>query len=725
MTIPDPEPCREQDKGKFEVVRRDGWARIGKFHTPHGIIDTPTLLPVINPNIKTITPREMWDEYGIQGLITNSYIIWKHPNLKEPALENGIHNLLDYPGFIMTDSGTFQAYIYGDVEVGAEEIVKFQHEIGVDVATMLDVFTRPDMSYREWDEAVIETEKRANPAIIAAGDTMLNGPIQGGLDISLRQKSAEIMSKHPFTVHPIGGIVPIMEQQRYSEFFDLILASNSTLPSGRPVHFFGCGHPMLFPLSIALGADLFDSAAYVLFARDGRLLSPEGTVHLEKLEEWPLLTLALRNITPAEVRQMSLEKRTEILARANLEVTFAELAKCRQAIRDGTIWRLAEQRSHCNPELRAAWIGLQNQFKQGKWNNMVTVQNPHRKGGVRCLDELSSSRPDILSAHRNIQRFWRPPPSSWKEDDSPPLAVVFTDVPQPHRAYLSRTINHLLATQPNAIPLISTAAGLLPYSLEDLSPFAHLETLDSTDLSSQEEFIKGGLAKIGLSNINFEILKWEEKYSQMEGKLVSLFEGKGLSNEQLFSYKDGGVMEKVRLWLSRWATLDKLALFSNSDYSLLWQEIQHSTFVHSRTGRIKNVHLKSGAHIASPRLTDGGISLTNDGAVWLHSMHSSNTVGSLGEGGETVNPVGIPRVVVEDDAIPFIRKGRNVFHGFILRVDSWIRPGYSCAILNSNGELIGHGVSRCEAKDMLSLGKGIAVRTRGGMKNDSSAKRNH
>ena len=52
----DPAPCREDDDGLFEVTVRDGRARLGKLHTAHGILDTPTLLPVINPNIRTIEP---------------------------------------------------------------------------------------------------------------------------------------------------------------------------------------------------------------------------------------------------------------------------------------------------------------------------------------------------------------------------------------------------------------------------------------------------------------------------------------------------------------------------------------------------------------------------------------------------------------------------------------------------------------------------------------------
>jgi 7-cyano-7-deazaguanine tRNA-ribosyltransferase len=126
-------PCREGDHGKFEMTERDGWARLGKLHTSTHVLNTPCLLPVINPNIRTVEPRELWERYGFEALITNSYVIWKHEKLKSKALSDGVHDLLDYPGVVMTDSGTFQNYVYGDVEVGVEEIVEFQREIGVDI----------------------------------------------------------------------------------------------------------------------------------------------------------------------------------------------------------------------------------------------------------------------------------------------------------------------------------------------------------------------------------------------------------------------------------------------------------------------------------------------------------------------------------------------------------------------------------------------------------------
>ena len=64
----------------FEILRRDGMARIGKFTTTSGrTVETPTLLPVINPKIKTVLPRELYDEFGFGAMITNSYIIKNTP----------------------------------------------------------------------------------------------------------------------------------------------------------------------------------------------------------------------------------------------------------------------------------------------------------------------------------------------------------------------------------------------------------------------------------------------------------------------------------------------------------------------------------------------------------------------------------------------------------------------------------------------------------------------
>jgi len=131
---------------RFEIKDRDASGRLGKLTTPHGTVSTPTLLPVINPNKMIITPTEMRHVFDVEMVITNSYIIRNHAALRNHAVEKGVHDLIDFKGPIMTDSGTFQSYIYGSVTVEPLEIIEFQKQIGVDVGTILDVFGTPDQT---------------------------------------------------------------------------------------------------------------------------------------------------------------------------------------------------------------------------------------------------------------------------------------------------------------------------------------------------------------------------------------------------------------------------------------------------------------------------------------------------------------------------------------------------------------------------------------------------
>jgi 7-cyano-7-deazaguanine tRNA-ribosyltransferase len=679
----DTSPCRPQDLGKFEIKERDGVARIGRLFTNHGILETPMLLPVVNPNIRTIEPREMWDDFGVQALITNSYVIWKHEKLRAPALEHGVHELLDFPGIIITDSGTFQSYVYGDIDVGVKEIVAFQRDIGVDIGTMLDVFGRPDQSLEELKEAVSKTIERAPLSLDEAGpNLLLNGPIQGGLYDFLRSESAEKMGsvsgKHRgFTVHPIGGIVPIMERHRYLDLAKIIIAVRETIPANRPIHLFGCGHPMLFPMSIALGVDMFDSAAYALFARDGRLLTPDGTVRIENLKEWPFASRILNGISPSEVREMEDIERTDLLARYNLEITQAELAKCREAVRSGKIWALVEQRSHSSPELREAFLFLKDRLIQNNdfsSSEIIRSSSPIRSGSERWTSD-SSSRPHLLHANTLIRERWTPPLKNWKgESMNGANILLIKSGRSPWRDSVKSDIIHALSKKPNQIPIIQTPNGLLPFDLEDWAPLCHIQAFDSV-WSSIPSPSDESLRDLGLNSSSISILHSTGEVTNKE------------------------VRVQIHEWLEHSQISAKCSVFLGSTRESTANWLEGISVDRSSTGRIRNVFSSDGRHILSPRLHDGGISLTNEGAKDLHS---------LGEGP--------PRLVLQDDAIPFVRDGRNVIHGFIEGVDDNIAPGLPCLIVDSNGDLVAHGVSRCTSNEILKFTKGIAIRTRGGIK---------
>ncbi len=178
----------------FELKERDGLARICELTTKHGKVTTPALLPVVNPNFLTITPAEMKERFGVQMLITNSYIIRRTEQLREKALADGIHAMLGFDGPVMTDRGTFQDFVYGDVKIDPDEIVKFQAAIGSDIGTILDIFSEPGFTLEQTEKAVDETVRRARTASPLRGEMLLAGTVQGGTYPELRQRCASELS---------------------------------------------------------------------------------------------------------------------------------------------------------------------------------------------------------------------------------------------------------------------------------------------------------------------------------------------------------------------------------------------------------------------------------------------------------------------------------------------------------------------------------------------------
>jgi len=238
----------KNNNNMFELKERDGLARIGIIKTRHGNILTPALLPVINPHFMIISPKKML-RMGAQGIITNSYIIYKDEELREKALKNGIHSLLSFNKPIMTDSGSFQLYVYGKIDMDPIEIIKFQNEIKSDIGTILDIFSKKQ-DYERAKKEINETIKRARNSMKYKGDMLIAATIQGGIFEDLRRECARRLAKIDADIYPIGGVVPLMENQKYMELAKIIVASKRELPPSKPVHLFGAGHPIIFPIAL-------------------------------------------------------------------------------------------------------------------------------------------------------------------------------------------------------------------------------------------------------------------------------------------------------------------------------------------------------------------------------------------------------------------------------------------------------------------------------------------
>lgn len=382
---------------KFEILDKDAGGRIGRLRTPHGTVETPTVMPVINPNIQLIPPKEMRN-FGAEILITNSYIIYRKEELKSVALEKGLHGLLDFDGPIMTDSGSFQLSVYGSVEVTNEEILRFQQKIGSDIIVPLDIPTPPDVHYRRAEEELATTVER----LVAArkfiqGEQLLAGPVQGSTYPELREKAASHLKDLNFEVYPLGAVVPLMEAYRYTELVDVIAASKKGLSPASPVHLFGAGHPMMFALAVALGCDLFDSAAYALYAKDGRYITVNGTYHVEKMNYLPCSCPICSRYSADELKKA--DNREELLGRHNLYATFAEIRLIKQCIKDGKLLELVEQRCRAHPRLLD---GLKEFYTHSPWLEQF---DPATKNTFFYCGPESASRPEVLRFGKRLDRF--------------------------------------------------------------------------------------------------------------------------------------------------------------------------------------------------------------------------------------------------------------------------------------------------------------------------------
>src|SRR5512138_2804260 len=126
----------------FESLDSDIAGRSGRLVVGKKTVKTPALLPVINPHLPLITPREL-REMGIEALITNAYIFSQSRQFRERALNEGLHRVLDFDGVIMTDSGSFRLSVYGKVSITNTETLAFQRDIGSDIWVPLDIPTSP------------------------------------------------------------------------------------------------------------------------------------------------------------------------------------------------------------------------------------------------------------------------------------------------------------------------------------------------------------------------------------------------------------------------------------------------------------------------------------------------------------------------------------------------------------------------------------------------------
>ncbi|NWG08916.1 MAG: tRNA guanosine(15) transglycosylase TgtA [Nitrososphaerales archaeon] len=380
----------------FEVKATDLAGRVGKLRTKSGVLETPCILPVVHPARQSIAPREM-AKLGFDAVMTNAYITLKV--FGKMAEEKGIHKIIDYDGTIMTDSGGYQLLKYGNIDVTPKEMAVFQEKIGSDMALVLDTPTGIDVDRRRASETIRITLKAAKETLESAkgGGTLWVGPIQGGSYLDLLKKSAELTGKMRFDIFALGSPTEVMEAYNFVLLAKMIITTKQALPIDKPLHLFGAGHPLTIPLAVALGCDLFDSASYILYAREGRYITDYGTARLDELTYLPCNCPVCSEYTLKEIENLEFEERIQRIAVHNLNVLSKEIRTTKQAIRDGRLWEYLGIKAKAHPRLWHAFNLL------GDYGKFLEDGTPSFKPkAIFFYEHNDLVRPEALRHHRKV-----------------------------------------------------------------------------------------------------------------------------------------------------------------------------------------------------------------------------------------------------------------------------------------------------------------------------------
>lgn len=649
----------------FEVRDRDGLGRIGILETRHGRVTTPALLPVVNPNRPIIPPRDLAARFRAEILITNAYILGKGEH-RDAVLREGIHRFLDFPGVVMTDSGAFQSHVYGAVDATNADIVRFQAAVGPDLGTMLDVFSEPEHGRDRAEADVQETIRRAKEAAAVRGEMALVGTVQGGLHEDLRERCARELSAVDIEIAAIGGVVPLLESYRFADLVRVIAASKKGLDPSKPVHLFGAGHPIMFPLAALLGCDLFDSASYAKYARDGRMLFPDGTRRAAELRD---AGCGCPICAAHGIEEIAREER--LLAEHNLHVCFTAIQEVRRAIAAGELWELVERRARDHPALLDALRELR------RYNEFLEEFEPiSRPGALYYVGPETAHRPGLGRLRRRLRERYAPPPAKG--------LLILPEGDRPYGARYENVVKRALGASDVHV-VVKSVWGPVPLELDQVWPFSQSlipERLDLEALEAAEVFFR----------------EWASGAGYPFGLL---WEGDGTLDELRTRAPGSRSVDWNRLRVR--ATAD-LQFGRGGAEALVRGEVRY--VVSKNTGRIRNV-LADGEHVASLRAEDGWFTLKAAGARRLQEAFPAPRL----------------RVIVDPDAVPFHREGKNVMAKFVVDADPDVRPGDEVLVVSPDDELCAVARAAMNRREMLAFPRGVAAYVREGVPPRPSAPR--
>ncbi len=283
---------------RYEVVKvcKQSGARIGRFYTPHGVIETPVFMPVgTKATVKSLSPEEV-EEVGSQILLSNTYHLYLRPGHEIVRAAGGLHKFMNWHKPILTDSGGFQVFSLSDTRKISEEGVEFssfidgsrhfmtpeksmeiQMALGSDIVMAFDECSAPGVDFKYAEEAMLRTENwlKRCAAVMTSENQILFPIIQGNMYPELRIESLKRSLPYAKCGIAIGGLSVGEPKPVMYEMLDVL---KDYYPENMPRYLMGVGSADCIIEGVIRGIDMFDCVLPTRTARNGTAMTFKGNI---------------------------------------------------------------------------------------------------------------------------------------------------------------------------------------------------------------------------------------------------------------------------------------------------------------------------------------------------------------------------------------------------------------------------------------------------------------
>lgn len=284
---------------RFQLAAADGRARMGVLHTAHGPIETPAFMTVGTAGTVKGMTADAVRSTGGQCVLGNTYHLMLRPGPDRIAALGGLHQFMDWPGPILTDSGGFQIMSLAALRKIDREGVTFQshtdgsrhrltpaicmdlqHKFDSTITMVLDECTAFPVTY-EAAEASMDMSMRwaalSKQSFRPRPGYALFGIVQGGVHTDLRLRSVAALKDIGFDGYAVGGLAVGEGQAAMLQTLD---ATVPHLPTEAPRYLMGVGTPDDILRAVERGIDMFDCVIPTRAGRTARAYTTAGIFNL-------------------------------------------------------------------------------------------------------------------------------------------------------------------------------------------------------------------------------------------------------------------------------------------------------------------------------------------------------------------------------------------------------------------------------------------------------------